>query len=60
MARELTYRLNGEHQDRRKEVDKKVVLSAKKYLTSVEFFGIMSTSKERRDRDNEEHEQQSL
>lgn len=50
MARKLTYRLNGERQDRRKEVDKKVVLSTKKYLTRIEFFGIMSTTKERRQR----------
>lgn len=48
MARKLTYRLNGERQDKRKEVDKKVVLSAKKYLTSVRFFDIMSITKERR------------
>ena len=50
MARKLTYRLHGERQDRRKEVDKKVVLSTKKYLTSVEFFDIIESSKERRQR----------
>lgn len=50
MTRKLTYRLNGERKDRRKEVGKKLTFSAKKYLTSVKFFDIMSTSKERRQR----------
>ena len=50
MVRKLTYRLDGERQDRRKEVDKKVVLSVKKCLTSVRFFDIMSITKERRQR----------